>query len=88
MFGQLIPPPEFAPPSVKHLTSAQKVMLWGQMVDEGDLLFVAGVRAKTESDAAALLKAREILERRNSDHDRALESMIVSMRRRERTHAG
>ena len=87
MKGQLIPPPEFAPPSVKHLTSLQKILMWGEMVEEGDQLFMAGIRAKTDSEASAIAKARDVMERRNCEHDRALESMILNMRKRERAHA-
>lgn len=87
MKGQLIPPPEFAPPSVKHLTSLQKILIWGEMVEEGDQLLLAGIRAKTDSESSAIAKARDVMERRNCEHDRALESMILNMRKRERAHA-
>jgi hypothetical protein len=43
---QLIPPPELAPPSVKHLPLAKRIEIWAQLVDETDALVRAGLRAK------------------------------------------
>jgi hypothetical protein len=88
MKNQLIPPPELAPPSVKHLTSAQKVKLWAQMVDEGDRIVVSNLRQKLGPAADIEAASLEWLERRNADHDRAIKRMISEMRRRERFHAG
>lgn len=86
--NQLIPPPELAPPSVKHLTTQQKVTIWAQMVDDGDQILLAGLRQKYGSEEQARAAALKWLERRNADHETAVVRMIQEMRRRERQHAG
>jgi hypothetical protein len=86
--NQLIPPPELSPPSVKHLTTSQKVKLWAQMVEDGDQIVLANLKQKHGSSELARAAAIEWLERRHADHERALAHMIGDMRRRERQHAG
>ena len=44
---QLIPPPELAPPSVKHLPLAKRIEIWAQLVDEKDALVRAGLRERS-----------------------------------------
>jgi hypothetical protein len=86
MKNQLIPPPELAPPSIRHLPAVQKIALWAQMVDEGDQLVLAGIRQRLGPNGdyeAAFLKW---LDRRTEDHDRAVFQMISNLRRREREY--
>jgi hypothetical protein len=87
MKNQLIPPPELAPPSIRTLSGKEKVALWGQMVDEGDQIVLAGFRSRSQSDEEAKAKFIQWLERRNMEHDRAVERMIKELRRRERENA-
>lgn len=86
MKSQLIPPPELAPPSIKHLPPAMKVALWGQMVDEGDQMVMAGLRRKVGPHGDVHAAFLEWLDRRNEEHDRTMARMITEMRRREKTH--
>jgi hypothetical protein len=46
----LIPPPELAPPSVKHLPLAKRIEIWAELVDESEALVRAGLRAKIGPD--------------------------------------
>ncbi len=48
--SQLIPPPELAPPSIKHLPLEKRIEIWAELVDENNALVRAGGRAKTGSD--------------------------------------
>jgi hypothetical protein len=88
MKNQLIPPPELAPPSIRHLPPKEKVALWAQMVDEGDQLVMAGLRRRVGPDGDAQTAFLQWLDRRNAEHDRAIVRMITEMRRRERAYAG
>jgi hypothetical protein len=84
---QLIPPPELAPPSVSRLLCGQRVMLWSQIVDEGDRIVLSNLRQKLGPAADLQAATLAWLERRNAEHDRTLERMITDMRRRERANA-
>jgi hypothetical protein len=86
MKHQLIPPPDLSPPSIKHLPAAMKVALWGQMVDEGDQMVLAGLRRKLGPNADVHAAFLEWLDRRNEEHDRTMVRMLTEMRRRENSH--
>jgi hypothetical protein len=87
MKHQLIPPPELAPPSVRHLPVEQKVALWAAMVDEGDQIVLGNLQEKLGPGGDLQQAFREWLTRRTAEHDRATARMISEMRRRERNHA-
>jgi len=44
MANEFIPPPDLAPPSVKHLSLAKRIELWKQLVDDCEALLLAGLR--------------------------------------------
>jgi hypothetical protein len=46
MSHELIPPPELAPPSVKHLPINKRFDLWFQLLDESEALLTSGLKAK------------------------------------------
>jgi len=79
--SQLIPPPDIAPPSISHLSFADRVRLWAQIVDEGDQFVADGFRRRHESDADVQRAIAEWLERRNADSLTA-KMRVVSGRRR------
>jgi hypothetical protein len=73
--SQLIPPPDQAPPGIAHLSPAERVRLWAQMVDEGDrLVFEGFLRRHHGDEAAARRAAEEWLDRR------AAESLVAKLR--------
>jgi hypothetical protein len=86
MKNQLIPPPELAPPSIRHVPVKDKIAIWAQMVDEGDQMVMANLRGKGLSEADAHKAFLEWLDRRNAEHDRAMARMITELRRREREY--
>jgi hypothetical protein len=83
MPGQLIPPPELAPPSVKHLPLAKRIELWIQLVDESDALVMAGLRAKIGPDGDLRAAFREWHARHMEKHDRMQVALAENLSRRE-----
>jgi hypothetical protein len=79
-FSQLIPPPEFAPPGIGHLSSTDRIRLWAQLVDEGDRFIYDGFRQRLGSDAAARQACLEWLDRRNAESTRAKIRMLQGRR--------
>jgi len=69
---QLIPPPELAPPSVKHLPLSKRIEIWAQLVDETDALVRAGLRAKIGPEGDLEQAYREWYARRMEEHERDL----------------
>lgn len=69
---QLIPPPELAPPSVKHLPLAKRIKIWAQLVDEADALVRAGLRAKIGPEGDLEQAYREWYARQMEEHERDL----------------
>jgi len=50
MSNQLIPPPELAPPSLRHLPFTKRIELWAALIDEGEAMLRANLRAMTGSE--------------------------------------
>jgi hypothetical protein len=88
MKNQLIPPPDLAPPSVRHLSAREKVAVWAAMVEEGDEFVMANLQRRVGPSGDAQAAFHELLDRRGAEHDRAVAMMITNLRRRERAHAG
>ena len=81
--SQLIPPPQLAPPSVKHLPLEKRIELWAQLVDENDALVQAGLQAKVGPHGNLQAAYRDWYARRMEDHERALYTFATNMTRRE-----
>jgi hypothetical protein len=88
MKNQLIPPPELAPPSVRHLPASEKIAVWAAMVEEGDEFVMANLQRRVGPNGDAQAAFLALLDRRRAEHDRAVAMMITNMRRRERANAG
>lgn len=85
---QLIPPPDQAPPGIGHLSPAERVRLWAQMVDEGDrLVFEGFLRRHHGDEAAARRAAEEWLDRRAAESLAAKFRMLARCRSAENHHA-
>ena len=87
MKNQLIPPPELAPPSIRHLPAEEKIAIWAQMVDEGDQLVMLSLQDRVGPNGDPQAAFLEWLDRRTAEHDRAIVRMITNLRRRERANA-
>ncbi len=70
MESQLIPPPELAPPSVRHLPLEKRIELWADLVDESEAMLLAGLRARIEADGDLQAAYRQWYVRRMEEHDR------------------
>ena len=88
MRNQLIPPPELAPPSVKHLPLAKRIELWSALVDENEALLLSGLRAKIGPSGDLKQAYREWYARRMADHDRMLAAFAENLSRGELRNGG
>jgi hypothetical protein len=87
--SQLIPPPDQAPPGIGHLSPADRVRLWAQVVDEGDQLVFAGFLRRHHGDEAAARRAAEDwLDRRAAESIAAKVRILTRCRRPEQSHGG
>ena len=87
--SQLIPPADQAPPSIGHLSPADRVRLWAQMVDEGDRLIFDGFLRRHHGDrSAAHRAAAEWLDRRAAESVAAKIRMLTGGRTTVRAHGG
>ncbi len=80
---QLIPPPELAPPSVKHLPLAKRIEIWAQLVDENDALVRAGLRATIGPEGDFEAAYRAWYARRMEEHERDLYARAERLNRLE-----
>jgi len=83
---RLIPPPELAPPSVKHLPLEKRIELWAELVDENDALVRAGLRAKIGPDGDLEAAYRDWYARHMEEHERGLIAFAENLTRREAAH--
>lgn len=83
MRSELIPLPELAPPSVKHLPLAKRIALWSELVDESEALLLAGLRAKIGPHGDLKAAYRRWYARHMEEHDRALVLFYENLTRRE-----
>jgi hypothetical protein len=83
MASQLIPPPEFAPPSVKHLPLEKRIEMWAELVDQNEALLLAGLRAKIGPTGDLPQAYREWYERHIAEHDRMLIAFAFNLSARE-----
>lgn len=82
--NQLIPPPEMAPSPINHLPVEKRIEIWAQLVDDGEALVLAALRAKIGTDGDLKEAYREWYRRRMEEHDRALIYMLMNLTTRER----
>jgi hypothetical protein len=85
---QLIPSPEMAPPSVKHLPLEKRIELWAELVDEGEALVKSGLRAKIGPSGDLQEAYREWYARHMEEHDRGIIRMLQNLTARERASKG
>jgi len=86
MNNQLVPRPEFAPSSVKHLPLAKRIELWPDLVDSCEALSIAGLRAKIGPEGDLNQAYREWYARRMLKHDRMLKQFAINLSTRESSH--
>jgi hypothetical protein len=84
MKGQLIPPPEFAPPSVKHLPVEKRIALWFELFNEAAAFNLAGLRDRIGPDGDLKTAYRQWYARSMQEHDRMQVNLAENLTRRER----
>jgi hypothetical protein len=80
----LVPSPEMAPPSIKHLPLEKRIELWAELVDEGEALVKSGLRAKIGPDGDLQAAYKEWYARHMEEHDRYQILLAENLTRRER----
>jgi hypothetical protein len=86
MSNQLIPPPELAPPSIKHLPLQKKLELWYELLDENEALLISGLKAKVGPNGDWRAAYREWYARQMEDHDRMVATLAANLSRAETKH--
>lgn len=87
MENQLIPPPDLAPPSVRHLPLEKRIELWGHLVDRCEAFLLAGLRSRIGAAGDLRAAYRQWYARNREEHDRAQMQFLVNLSRRERADA-
>jgi hypothetical protein len=87
MSNQLIPPPELAPPSVKHLHLEKRLELWANLVESCEAMLLAGLRQRVGPGGDLQAAYRQWHARRMADRDRAQILFLENLSRRE-AHCG
>jgi hypothetical protein len=88
MPGQLISPPELAPPSIKHLPREKKIQLWYELIDEAEALVMSGLRAKVGPEGDLQAAYREWYARKMEDPNRFAVALARNLSQREARNGG
>ncbi len=88
MPSQLIPTPDLAPPSVRHLPLEKRVQLWVELVEENEALLLAGLRAKVGPTGDLQATYRQWNSRQLENHDRKQRALLENLSYREARHGG
>jgi len=83
MKNQLIPPPDLAPPSVRHLPLGRRIQLWGDLLDRCDAFLLASLRDRIGPEGDLQAVYRQCYARYQQDHERAQIQFLENLSRRE-----
>ena len=83
MKNQLIPLPEFAPPSIRHLPAEKRIEIWAELLDESEAILLSGLRVRIGQDGDLKAAYRGWYERRMEAHDHMLVQLAENLSRRE-----
>ncbi|HZZ28892.1 MAG TPA: hypothetical protein VFE46_12895 [Pirellulales bacterium] len=83
MKNQLIPPPELAPPSIRHLPMEKRIECWALLADESEQLLLSGLRRRIGPNGDLNQAYRQWYSRRMEEHDRTMEHFLSELHRRE-----
>ena len=83
MAGQLIPPPELAPPVPHGLTPQQRIALWVDLLDAGEQFLLGGLRREIGPNGDLQAAYRQWYAQRREEHDRAIFHMLKELSNRE-----
>jgi hypothetical protein len=83
MTNQLIPPPELAPPSVKHLPFAKRIELWAELVDGCEAFLLSGLRRRIGPEGDLQAAYRDWYARHMEEHEKELIQFLENLFLRE-----
>jgi len=87
MSGQLIPPPELAPPVPEGATPEQCIAIWVDLVNACEQFLLAGLRREIGAEGDIKAAYRRWYARQMDQHDRTMLRMMEEFRRRGGDHA-
>jgi hypothetical protein len=79
MAGQLIPPPDLAPPTPSRLSSEQRIALWADLTDTCEQFLMAGLRMQLGPDGDVRAAYRNWYARQMEEHDRTMIRMMEEL---------
>jgi hypothetical protein len=88
MEPQLIPPPNLAPPSVKHLALAKRIELWANLLDGCEAFLLAGLRSRIGPDGDLQAAFRDWYSRQMEEHERVQIQFLENLSQREAAYGG
>jgi hypothetical protein len=88
MAGQLIPPPELAPPIPDNLTPTQRIALWMGVMKICEQFLLAGLRREIGPNGDLRAAYRRWYAAQMEEHDRTIRRMLEELSRRGCAHAG
>jgi hypothetical protein len=86
MAGQLIPPPELAPPIPDGLTPEQGIEMWADLMNTCEQFLLAGLRRMVGPDGDLIAAHRAWYAAQMEEHDRTMLRMIEAFNRRSGPH--
>jgi hypothetical protein len=88
MAGQLIPPPDLAPPIPEHLTPTERIALWIGLMNVCEQFLLAGLRREIGPAGDLQAAHRRWYVTQMEEHDRTMQRMLEELSRRGCPHAG
>ncbi len=87
MAGQLIPPPELAPPIPEGATPAECLAMWVDLMDACEQFLLAGLRREIGPEGDLKAAYRRWYADEMEEHDRTMLHMMQELERRGGGHA-
>ena len=87
MAGQLIPPPELAPPIPTDATPQQCIAMWVDLMNACEQFLLAGLRREIGPDGDLKAAYRKWYAQQMEEHDRTMLHMMEEFERRGGGHA-
>jgi hypothetical protein len=88
MTQQLVSPPDLAPSIPDHLTPAQCVTLWLDLLDASEAFLLAGFRRTCKTEEEVIAAYRQWNRERMEEHDEFMRRMADNLSRRGVRHGG
>jgi hypothetical protein len=82
MAGQLLPPPELAPPTPERLTPTQRIETWLDLMDTCEQFLLAGLRRSLGPEGDVTHAHRQWYVEQMAEHDRTMERLVKEFDRR------